>query len=205
MISSGGLRRLENRNSNHKYVEVVYFEEPGIENTNETLKHAYRRAEELGIKDVVVASTTGETGAKACRVFKGFNIVVVRHHTGFRQPGIQEMKKEFEEEIIKMGGKILTASHAFSGVERGIRNKLGVAGMLAIIAETLRLFGEGVKVCVEITIMAADAGLIPVDREVIAIAGTSRGADTALVIKPSHSNKFFDLTIKEIIAKPRTK
>ncbi|MEM1583805.1 MAG: pyruvate kinase alpha/beta domain-containing protein [Nitrososphaerota archaeon] len=196
---------LEDRSGSCKSVEVIYFEEPGIQNTDETLKHAYRRAEELGIKDVVVASTTGETGVKACRVFKGFNIVVVRHHTGFRQPGMQEMKKEFEEEIIKMGGKILTASHVFSGVERGIRNKLGTVGMLAIISETLRLFGEGVKVCVEITVMAADAGLIPVDKDVIAVAGTSRGADTALVIKPSHSNNFFNLTIKEIIVKPRTR
>jgi len=77
--------------------------------------------------------------------------------------------------------------------------------MLTIIAETLRLFSEGVKVCVEITVMAADAGLIPVDRDVIAIAGTSRGADTALLIKPSHSNDFFNLTIREVIAKPRVK
>jgi hypothetical protein len=186
-------------------VDVIYFDEPGTQNTEETLRHAYRRAQELGVGDIVVASTTGETGLKACRVFKGFNVVVVRHHTGFRKPGMQEMKKELEEEILKMGGKILTASHAFSGVERSIRNKLGTIGMLTIIAETLRLLGEGVKVCVEITVMAVDAGLIPIDRDVIAIAGTSRGADTALLIKPSHSNDFFNLTIREVIAKPRVK
>ena len=186
-------------------VDVIYFDEPGIQNTEETLKHAYKRAQELGVRDIVVASTTGETGLKACQIFKGFNVVVVRHHTGFRMPGVQEMKRELEEEILKMGGKILTASHAFSGVERSIRNKLGTIGMLTIIAETLRLFSEGVKVCVEITVMAADAGLIPVDRDVIAIAGTSRGADTALLIKPSHSNDFFNLTIREVIAKPRVK
>jgi len=186
-------------------VDVIYFDEPGIQNTEETLKHAYKRAQELGVRDIVVASTTGETGLKACQIFKGFNVVVVRHHTGSRMPGVQEMKRELEEEILKMGGKILTASHAFSGVERSIRNKLGTIGMLTIIAETLRLFSEGVKVCVEITVMAADAGLIPVDRDVIAIAGTSRGADTALLIKPSHSNDFFNLTIREVIAKPRVK
>ncbi|MEN2974781.1 MAG: pyruvate kinase alpha/beta domain-containing protein [Candidatus Caldarchaeales archaeon] len=184
-------------------VEVAYFDHPGIENTEDTLRLAHKRASELEIRDVVVASTTGETGVKACQVFKGFNIVIVRHHTGFRRPGQQEMKKEYEEEILKLGGRILTASHAFSGVERGIRNKLGTIGMLTIVAETLRLFGEGVKVCVEISVMAADAGLIPVDREVISIAGTNRGADTALIIKPSNSNDFFNLTIKEIIAKPR--
>jgi len=89
-----------------------------MQNTEETLRHAYRRAQELGVKDIVVASTTGETGLRACQIFRGFNVVVVRHHTGFRKPGIQEMKKELEEEILKVGGKILTTSHAFSGVER---------------------------------------------------------------------------------------
>jgi len=73
---------------------------------------------------------------------------------------------------------------------------------LELIANVLRLMGEGTKVCVEIVLMAADAGLIPVDRDVIAIAGTSRGADTALRIQPANSARFFDLRIKEVIAKP---
>jgi hypothetical protein len=62
--------------------------------------------------------------------------------------------------------------------------------------------GEGTKVCVEITLMAADAGLIPVDKDIVAIAGTGRGADTALRIKPANTARFFDLKIKEILAKP---
>jgi len=53
--------------------------------------------------------------------------------------------------------------------------------------------------------MAADAGLIPIDEDVIAIAGTSRGADTALVIRPANSTNIFDLTIKELVAKPGTR
>lgn len=56
--------------------------------------------------------------------------------------------------------------------------------------------------CVEITLMAADAGLIPVDKDIVAIAGTGRGADTALRIKPANTARFFDLKIKEILAKP---
>jgi len=65
------------------------------------------------------------------------------------------------------------------------------------------LLGEGTKVCVEIVIMAADAGLIPVVKDVIAIAGTGRGADTALVVRPANASTFFDLKIRETIAKPR--
>ena len=59
------------------------------------------------------------------------------------------------------------------------------------------------KVAVEITLMAADAGLLDVSEEAIAIAGTDEGADTAIVIKPAYSRKFNELKIREILAKPR--
>jgi hypothetical protein len=111
------------------------------------------------------------------------------------------MIPENEKTILASGARIVTAGHAFSGVERAIRTKRNTIGPLELMADTLRLFGEGTKVCLEITVMAADAGEISVDRPVVAIAGTSEGADTALVVRPAHSNNFFDLFVKEIIAK----
>jgi hypothetical protein len=63
--------------------------------------------------------------------------------------------------------------------------------------------GEGIKVAVEIAVMAADAGLVPTDQEIIAVGGTGGGADSAIVLKAAHMNNFFDLEIREIIAKPR--
>ena len=51
--------------------------------------------------------------------------------------------------------------------------------------------------------MVAEAGVINVDREVIAIAGTGEGTDTAVVIKPAYARRFFDLEIREILAKSR--
>lgn len=182
---------------------TLYFEEPGPQNTDETLRAAKRRAEELGITDIVVASTRGETGVKAAELFKGYNVVVVTHVTGFREPGAQEFSPEAAERIRELGGKVLTATHAMAGVARAIRRKLETATPVDVVAETLRLFGQGTKVCVEIVAMAADAGLIPVDRDVIAIAGTGRGADTALVIRPAHASRLFDMAVREIIAKPR--
>lgn len=184
---------------------IVYFDRPGPQNTNEVLGLARERAEELNIRDVVVASTRGETGVRASEVFRGFNVVVVSHVTGFREAGVQEMTDENRRKIKRNGGRILTCAHAFSGVERAIRKRFGTAYPAEIMAQTLRLLCEGTKVAVEITAMAADAGLIPVDKEVIAIAGTSRGADTALVVQPANSRSIFDLTIKEIIAKPRAR
>ena len=183
--------------------KTVYFQASGEQDTESVLELVKNYAQAEGIRDIVVASTTGETGVKASRLFRGFNVVVVSHHVGFQEPGVWEMKEENRRMILENGAKILTATHALSGVERAIRKKFGTIMPLEIIAHTLRLFGEGTKVCVEITIMAADAGLIPVDRDVIAIGGTGRGADTTLVIKPATASSFFDLEIREMIAKPR--
>lgn len=102
-----------------------------------------------------------------------------------------------------MGGRIIYAAHAFSGVNRAIQAKFDTMYPAGIIAQTLRLFGQGMKVVVEISAMAADAGAIPVDRDVIAIAGSGKGADTAVVIKPAYSHSIFESVVREIIAKPR--
>jgi len=73
--------------------------------------------------------------------------------------------------------------------------------VVEIIAQTLRLFGQGTKVCAEITLMATDAGLISMN-DVIAIGGTNVGADTACFISPAHTYTFFDLKMKELLCKP---
>jgi len=183
---------------------ILYFSNPGESNTEETLKAAKERAEQLGIKDIVVASTRGPTGLKAVEVFKGYNIVVVPHVTGMRELGTQEMSEDAMEKIKQAGAKIVVAAHTFSGVNRAIQAKFDTMYPAGIIAQTLRLFGQGMKVVVEITAMAADAGVIPIDGDVIAIAGTGKGADTAVVIKPAYSHNIFDMIIREIIAKPRS-
>ena len=183
--------------------KTLYFEAKGKQNTNTLLERVREYADKTGVRDVVVASTTGETGVAASKVFNNLNLVVVTHHSGFSTPGVHELEEENRRQILTNGAKILTATHALSGVERAIRKEFGTIEPLEVIANTLRLFGEGTKVCVEIVLMAADAGLIPVNREVLAVAGSGRGADTALLIKPANASRFFELEIKEIIAKPR--
>jgi hypothetical protein len=183
--------------------KVTYFNEAGKQNTDALLSIVKEYVEKEGIRDIVVASTTGETGAKASKTFKGYNIVIVTHCFGFREPGKIELEDEYKREILANGAKIFTGVHALSSVERAIRKDFDTMQPLELIANTLRLMGEGTKVCVEITLMAADAGLIPVDKDVIAIAGTGRGADTALRIQPANTGRFFNLKIKEVIAKPR--
>jgi hypothetical protein len=181
---------------------VTYFEKAGQQNTSTLLKTVKEYAEREGIKDIVVASTTGQTGAEAAETLRGYNVVVVAHAYGSREPGKNELEEQYGKRIVARKAKIFAGTHALSSVERAVRKEFGTIQPLELIANVLRLMGQGTKVCVEITLMAADAGLIPVDRDIIAIGGSGRGADTALRICPANSAKFFELKIREIIAKP---
>jgi len=184
-------------------VLVTYFDRPGHRNTDATLRIARKRADELGIKTIVVASSSGSTGVKACQVFQGKKVVVVSSFTGFSKLNEQRLTDEKRRLIEGGGGVILTASHAFTGVGRALWHKSGTAGVDEVIRGTLFTLGQGMKVVCEIALMAADAGLVRTDQEVISIGGTGRGADTAVVLQPANLRDFFDLKVKEILCKPR--
>ncbi|MBS7614909.1 hypothetical protein KEJ18_04175 [Candidatus Bathyarchaeota archaeon] len=184
---------------------ITYFEKSGSKNTDETLNLAYKRASELGIRDIVVASTHGKTALKVAEIFdtKKNNIVAVTISEGFRAKG-WTMTTEERERLQEKGVKVLTCIHALGGdLGSAFAEENGGTTIQEAVCQTLYRFCQGMKVAVEIVLMAADAGLIPVDKEVIAIAGTGTGADTAIVVQPAYLRKFFDLRIKEIIAKPR--
>jgi hypothetical protein len=184
-------------------VETVYFERPGPENTARTLEIADQRARELDIDTVLVASTRGWTGVQAAELFQDRDLIVVSHSTGFAEPNLQQLTEENRAVIEAAGTTILTCQHAFGGVNRAVRKKLGTYLTDEIIAYTLRTFGEGMKVCAEISLMAADAGLVSAGDPCIAVAGTGRGADTAVVLTPVNAQQFFALRVMEILAKPR--
>jgi len=181
---------------------TVYFEEPGKMNTARTLEIALNRVRELRIEQIVIASTGGYTALEAMEVFKDYNPVIVTHSTGFNIPNEQEMPKENRKKLEDMGATVLTCLHSFGGIGRAVRKKMKTYQLDDIIAGTLRVFGEGTKVGCEITLMAADAGLINTEKDIVSISGTGRGADTALVLKGANTQSFFDLRIKEILCKP---
>ncbi len=189
--------------------EIYYFEKPGKQNTEKTLELAVERALKRGLKHLVVASSTGETAKKALEVLEKkkaeINLVCVTYHTGFYKEGENSMSQDVEEFLRSKGVKIVRQSHALSGVERSFTRKFGGVSRVEAVAEALRsLFGHGMKVCVEIAIMAADSGAIPIE-EVVCVGGRGRGADTAAVIRPAHMNNFFDMEVREIICMPRFK
>ena len=187
-------------------LKTTYFDKPGRENTDNTLAIARQRAAELGVKNIAVATTVGDTGAKAVDVFAGYKVIVVTHTDGFRNPNTQELTTENRQIIESKEGIILTTTHAFGGIHRALGRGDGPPppslAMGDVIAMTLRTFGQGMKVALEIAAMAADAGLVRVDEDVISIGGTGRGADTAVLLQPSYVHRFFETRVKEILCKP---
>ncbi|HHV24769.1 MAG: pyruvate kinase alpha/beta domain-containing protein [Methanosarcina sp.] len=189
---------------------IFYFDDVGESNTEAVVKAAARRAEELQISHIVVASTSGKTALKMAEAVKGSSIKVVgiSHQYGQKEKGEWEIEEEYKKKLDKLGTVITTQSHIFSGVERSITKKFGGYSRVEVISDALRsLFGKGFKVAIEVAIMAADSGHIPVsdNTEIIAIGGTRQGADVALVLRPAHSGDFFSLQVREIIAMPRAK
>ncbi|HHY70255.1 MAG TPA: hypothetical protein GX519_01015 [Thermoanaerobacterales bacterium] len=183
----------------------MYFEKPGKQNTEKTLEVVKKAVKERGIKHVVVASCEGYTAKLLQQANLGVNLVCVTHVAGFKAPGKMEMPEDVRRELTDSGIKVLTTTHALSGAERGISHKFGGAYPVEIMANTLRMLGQGTKVCVEIAIMALDAGLIPYNEDVIAVGGSSEGADTAAILRPAHASTIFDTWISEILCKPANK
>jgi hypothetical protein len=181
---------------------IVYFEKSGRDNTQRVLELVKQRAKDLDILTVLVASTTGYSGSLAVKDLPGMEVIVVSHVAGYAGPNTQELTDENRKAIESGGGKILTTQHGFAGVNRAIRKKMETYQPNEIIADVLRIFGAGMKVMLEIAMMAADAGLVETGKPVIAIAGTHRGADSAAVVVPENSDNFFDLKAPEIICMP---
>jgi len=173
--------------------------------TDEVLGIAKEAFVKRKLKHVVVASTRGSTGLASAELFENLeaDLVVVAHSVGFREPNTREFDSEVEKEIERRGGSVLFSTMPFHTVNDAVRSKMG-SSVETLIADALRMMGQGTKVCVEIVAMACDAGLIDTGKEVLAIAGTGRGADTVLIVKSANSRRLFDLKILDVIAKPRT-
>lgn len=186
-------------------VPCRYFNKPGGKNTKAVLEAVSRRAKELSIRKILIATCSGRTAFEALKILgKDVRIIAVTHVTGYVKPDFQELSEQDRQELESHGITVLTCQHAFGGVGRAVRNTLSTYQIDEIMAYTLRVFGQGVKVAIELALMAADAGLVRTDEDIISVGGTARGADAALVLRPSNSSRFFDLKVKEVICKPAT-
>ncbi len=190
--------------------KIYYFETPGPDNTDDAVQMAIERAKETNLQTLVVASTSGKTAISVLNAIKGttMKLIVVTHVVGFKKPGVWEFDSLAAEEIRASGGIVVTGTHVLSGLERAFSAspKVGGGSRSDAVSEALRrVVAVGLKVAVECVLIAADQGALPIDKEVIAIGGTGSGADTVCVIRPSNTNRFFDLQVREIVAMPRNR
>ena len=188
-------------------LEVTYFEKGGPQNTDKALEVAKKYADQFDIKDIVIASTTGITAEKAVEIFnlKDYNIIIVTHAYYFvNSTTRQEFPEEKLNNLKELGLKFHIGTHSMSGIERGLRLKKEAWQFVDLLAKMLGYhFSQGVKVCIEISATICDAGLIlDLERDIIAVAGTGRGADTVCLIKPAPTSDFKNLRVKAILAKP---
>ncbi len=184
---------------------MIVFEKPGKDNTQRTLEIAYKRALSMNAP-LLVATTTGACAMAALEYLRekgdAERLVIVSHAYGTRAPGVNAMGEERRLQLLSEGAKVVTAAHALSGAERGISTKFHGAYPVEIIAHSLRMFSQGVKVVVEIGAMALDAGMIHYGKPVVAVGGTGSGADTAAVLTPAYSQDIFATRIHELLCMP---
>ena len=183
-------------------VEVHYYDRTGSANTDDTLRVAAARARQLGIRQVVVASSHGGTALAARAIFPtDVSIVAVSISAAFAREG-WVMSDEERKTVTASGVRVLTAMHTLGD---DVSEAMAGDGWSPnrVVRETLYRFSQGMKVAVEVSLMAAEAGLVDMGADLIAIAGTDGGADTAIVLKPVYARDFSQLKIREILAMPR--
>lgn len=177
--------------------KIVYFEESDSNNTDVTFKLVEERLKETGIKKLVLASTTGAIAQKAMADFRDLDVqlIVVPHQFDF-----SNKENLFPRDLVK---KLHDAGHEvhFSTMLFHTERLFG-SNVPSAIATLLYSFCQGIKVCIEIALMVTDAGYLITGERAIVVAGTGKGADTAVVIQAGSTRNPRNLRINEILCKP---
>ena len=199
--------------------DVRYFDQPGKANTQETIEAVrdYLKQENK-VAAVVVASISGQTALKVKRELAEFSVPLVcvtgspswQNYPDYTFPFISApMRTKLNKTgviIVDAVPSSLSDTIEFSYARYGFRSPTWI-----FIEALLAVGGYGLKTAVECVFMATDGGHIPPFKEVVSIAGTGKGADTAIVVRSTFSSTVFSadsekrLVIKEILAMPRNK
>jgi uncharacterized protein len=187
-----------------KEEKIFYFDKKGPDNTEKTIEIALACCQSRQITKIVAASSTGETALKLKeKAPSSIDVIAVTYSAGSRyREEVEEFNKN-QAILLERGIKIIRGLHALSGVERGFEGRYKTGFIpLNIISDTLRMFSQGVKVCIEISVMAAEHGLITPNEDVVVMGGSGSGADTALLMRPAYAANIFDTKIKAVLCMP---
>jgi len=187
-----------------KEEKIFYFDKKGPDNTEKTIEIALACCQSRQITKIVSASSTGETALKLKEKSpSSIDVIAVTYSAGSRyREEVEEFNKN-QAILLERGIKIVRGLHALSGVERGFEGRYKTGFIpLNIVSDTLRMFSQGVKVCIEISVMAAEHGLITPNEDVVVMGGSGSGADTALLMRPAYAANIFDTKIKAVLCMP---
>ncbi|MBM4311050.1 MAG: hypothetical protein FJ119_08915 [Deltaproteobacteria bacterium] len=190
--------------STDKEKTIVYFADKGPSNTDRTIACALACCRDQSIAKIVVATSSGETALKV-REATGPAIEVIAVTYGAGSRFVEEVAafNANRTRLEAAGIRIVRGIHALSATERTFENKYAAKLIpLNLVSDSLRMLGQGMKVCVEVAIMAAEHGFITPAEDVVVIGGSGAGADTAVVLKPAYAAAMFDLRIRQILCKP---
>ncbi len=209
------------------------FERPGPVNTDETISVLAEAKQKLEF--LVVASVTGDSAVKSAQHIKNRKIICVTCPQGMYWEvnamnadlfaEIPELRARREEWIKKrldrvplsvpeenraklaaLGVPVVQGTIPLFGPSFSMRLHLRKTTSLDVVAKTLELISTGTLVCMEVVMMATDAGLIPEGELVYATAGTEMGLDTAWIVKSCASANMYHPTkgfrFVELLAKP---
>lgn len=144
------IRSTDRRNNKQEFKmvimesKIVYFEDIGPENTETTFGLVLERLEALGIKKLVLASTTGATAKKALEFFKDASVklIVVPHQHDFHRD-----KNAIPQELVK---SLRESGHdVHFGTMLFHTDGLYESTTPTVMANLLRCFCQGMKVCFE--------------------------------------------------------
>jgi hypothetical protein len=194
--------------------QVYYFDEPGEENTQMVIEAVSERLELGGIRRVIIASTSGKTALEFARSLKGKAELICVSEAPYRREWGEQwpcLKQEFRQELEKLGVAIVDRAPyvLHSSVLEAAR--WPNTSPERLVKETLYSFGQGMKVAVEVALTAVSCGYATPYEDVIGIGGSSKGADTAIVLRATYPASLFDkdpakrLEVREIIAMPLAK
>ncbi len=184
---------------------ILYFDSPGGHNTDAALDRALSCCRDRGMKKIVLASSSGQTALKLKqKAGRDIEVIAVTLGAGSKFTASVEAFNTNSAELLAAGITVVRGVHALSGTERTFESKYKTGFLpLNLVSDTLRMFSQGMKVCVEVAIMAAEAGHITPDEDAVVLGGGGTGADTAVLMKPAYAAAMFSLKIREILCMPQ--
>jgi uncharacterized protein len=191
-----------------------FFEKPGAENTASVVQAVRRRLRQKDIRTVLVASESGELALQLGKAFAPSSVICVTYDPVTRQ---KYQKPELRREELRKQG-LTVVDTVPEPLTRGLtfrnwweKKTVHLAGPSADLfwMTLICVGGHGFRTAVEIVFIAVEAGAVSVGERVVSIAGTGRGADSAIVMRAS---RFEDavgevprkrMKVEEILAMPK--